>query len=88
MIIKTPALILQALIVSLKSINVENKMLIQLPGDVILIGYKQTRPFHYEQVFRSVSADFIGTENEFLENGKAYSYIQTGKYTRALIQGK
>ena len=63
-------------------------MLIQLPDDVILIGYKQTRPFHNEQVFHSVSADFIGTENEFLENGKAYSYIQTGSHTRVVIQGK
>lgn len=56
--------------------------LIQLPNDAVSVGYKQVRPFHHEQVFRSDSAGFTGTEREFLEAGRAYAYIQLGRYTR------
>ena len=60
-------------------------MPIQLPNDAVSMGYKQVQPFQFEQVFRSVSADFIGTEREFLENGHAYKYVQIDKYTRVEI---
>lgn len=57
-------------------------MLIQLPNDVVSVGYKQTRPYHFEQVFRSQSKDFTGTELEFVKAGHAYQYIQLDKHTR------
>ena len=59
--------------------------LIQLPDDAISVGYKQARPFHFEQVFFSASLGFTGTEREFLEAGKAYAYIQLDKFTRVEI---
>ena len=43
--------------------------LIQLPNDVKSVGYKQTRPFQWEQIFRSESKQFEGTEKEFLAAG-------------------
>jgi hypothetical protein len=60
--------------------------LIQLPNDVQSAGYKETRPFHHEQVFFSPSAGFTGTEREFLQAGHAYAYIQADKHTRVTIQ--
>lgn len=57
-------------------------MLIQLPNDVISTGWKETRPFHHEQVFKSESCEFKGTEKEFLKAGHAYQYVQTDKHTR------
>lgn len=59
-----------------------NLALIQLPDDAVSVGYKQTRPFHHEQVFHSKRADFTGTERDFLKAGKAYSYIQVDAHTR------
>lgn len=60
--------------------------LIQLPNDVVSAGYKQVRPFHHEQVFRSDSAGFTGTEREFFEAGLAYAYIQLDRYTRLTLE--
>ncbi len=60
--------------------------LIQLPNDVQAAGYKQTRPFHHEQVFYSPSTGFIGTEREFLQAGYAYAYTQLDAHTRVTIQ--
>ena len=61
-------------------------MLIQLPDDVVEIGYREVKPFHFEQVFRSNSANFEGTEKEFLANGHGYAYIQVDAYTRAVFK--
>ena len=49
---------------------------IQLPDDVISKGYKQTGRFEFQQVFYSPSLNFLGTEQEFINNGYAYKYIQ------------
>ena len=62
--------------------------LIQLPNDAQANGYKETRPFQWEQVFTSQSAGFTGTEREFLAAGHAYAYIQTGPFTRLAITQK
>lgn len=56
--------------------------LIQLPNDVQAKGYREVRPFHYEQVFSSQSSGFVGTANEFLRAGFAYAYVQLDKFTR------
>ena len=56
--------------------------LIQLPNDVISTGYKQVKPYHFEQVFYSPSLNFEGTEKEFLDNGYGYKYIQNDNYIR------
>lgn len=57
--------------------------MIQLPNDAQSSGYKQTRPYHFEQVFHSPSLNFKGTEREFLAAGHAYSYVQLDAHTRA-----
>ena len=57
-------------------------MNVQLPNDAKSTGYKQTRPFQYEQVFHSASAGFEGTEREFVEAGHAYAYVQLDAFTR------
>lgn len=62
-----------------------NNSLIQLPDDVQLIGYKETRPYHHEAVFYSPLADFRGTEKDFLQSGHAYRYFQADKYTRIAL---
>jgi len=59
--------------------------LIQLPDDIVSDGYKQTKPYHYEQVFVSASKGFKGTELEFLKAGFAYEYTQTGPFTRVAL---
>lgn len=56
--------------------------LIALPNDAESIGYQETSPFQWEQVFSSQSASFTGTEKEFLKAGHAYAYIQIDKFTR------
>jgi hypothetical protein len=55
---------------------------VQLPNDVVSVGYRQTSAFKYEQVFNSPSLQFTGTEFEFLKAGHAYKYVQTSDYTR------
>ena len=57
---------------------------IQLPDDVVNKGYKQTRPFHYEQVFYSKKHDFTGTEKEFIQHGLAYEYHDFGNFKRLM----
>lgn len=57
-------------------------MTIQLPNDAVSVGYKETRPFHHEQVFSSASAQFIGTEREFVKAGHAYQFTQVDQFTR------
>lgn len=61
-------------------------MLIQLPNDAKSIGYRQTKPFYYEQVFSSAMANFSGTEWEFVENGHGYAYQELGDYARVIIE--
>jgi hypothetical protein len=56
--------------------------IIQLPDDVVSLGYIQTKPFHFEQVFYSPSHDFKGTEHDFLKHKLAYEYVQTSPFTR------
>ncbi len=60
--------------------------LTQLPNDAVSVGYKTIGRFQYEQVFRSESANFEGTEYEFLEAGHAYAYVQIDKYTRVVVE--
>lgn len=60
-------------------------MLIQLPNDVQAVGYREVRPYHYEQVFKSSSCDFTGTEKEFLKAGHGYAYVQLDKFTRRVM---
>lgn len=61
-------------------------MLVQLPDDAVSVGYIKTSEFEFEQVFSSESADFTGTEREFIQNGHAYGYIQIDEYTRHVLK--
>jgi hypothetical protein len=54
--------------------------IIALPDDARLIGYRETRPFHWEMVYQL--GDFSGTEQDFLQAGKAYAYRQIDQFTR------
>lgn len=56
----------------------------QLPNDAVAVGYKETKPYHHEQVFQSESAGFTGTEREFVEAGHGYEYVQTTPHIRHL----
>lgn len=56
--------------------------IIQLPDDVTSIGYRQTGRFEWSQVFRSSALAFEGTEQEFLDAGHAYRYVQMTPFTR------
>ena len=51
-------------------------MEIQMPDDVKSVGYRQTRPFCWEQVFHSDKHNFEGTELDFVGAGYAYKYIE------------
>lgn len=62
-------------------------MLIQLPNDAKAEGYKEVKPYHFEQVFSSKSANFTGTESEFVLAGKAYAYANKDKFTRSVLAG-
>lgn len=57
---------------------------IQLPDDVVSKGYKQTRPFHYEQVVYSEKHNFTGTEREFIKANLAYEYRDFGNHARLI----
>lgn len=61
-------------------------MTIQLPNDAVAAGYKEVSPFHFEQVFRSASAGFTGTEAEFAKAGHGYAYVQVDKFTRREVK--
>lgn len=50
---------------------------IQLPDDVTAQGYRETRPFHHEQVFYSKQHGFMGTEREFVKAGLGYEYYES-----------
>ncbi len=56
--------------------------LISIPNDSKSIGYKQTRPFCFEQIFFSESCNFTGTEKEFLKAGHGYAYQKIDAHTR------
>lgn len=58
----------------------------QLPNDVVNQGYKQTRPYHFEQVFFSSSLNFTGTEREFVQAGYGYKYAQIDPFTRFVVE--
>lgn len=60
-------------------------MYIQLPNDAESLGYKETRPFHHEQVFRSETAGFAGTEREFVVAGHGYAYVQGDGHARRVV---
>jgi len=60
--------------------------LVQLPDDAQAAGYKQTRPYQWEQVFYSESLEFEGTELEFLTAGFAYEYTHSSPFTRITYQ--
>jgi len=59
--------------------------MIQLPNDALAVGYKETRPFQWEQVFSSQSTNFVGTELEFVQSGHGYEYIQLDKHSRRVV---
>lgn len=61
--------------------------MIQLPDDVVGQGYRETRPFHHEQVFHSPSRNFTGTAEEFVTAGHAYAYIEIDKFRRRITRG-
>lgn len=55
--------------------------IVELPGDAKEEGYRETRPFHHEQVFSSVSLNFTGTEKEFYYAGLCGAYtVPWGKH--------
>ena len=58
----------------------------QIPDDAVSVGYKETRPFHAEQVFYSAKAEFTGTEKEFVAAGHGYAYWEIGRFTRRVIR--
>ena len=60
--------------------------MIQLPSDAVSVGYKETRPFNFEQVFQSQAAGFTGTEEEFVRAGYAYRYVQLDQVTRRIVE--
>ena len=60
--------------------------LIVLPNDAKAVGYRETRPFQFDQVFSSDSLGFTGTEQEFLQAGLAYAYRQGDAFTRYMVQ--
>ena len=55
---------------------------IQLPDDVVATGYRETRPFHHEQVFHSPGLEFTGTAADFVAAGHGYHYRQIDRHTR------
>ena len=58
--------------------------MIQLPGDVVSVSYRQSG-FQYEQIFKSEKHGFTGSELEFLNAGLAYRYTEIDKFTRRVI---
>lgn len=60
-------------------------MPIQIPNDAVSVGYKEVRPYCYEQVFQSSIAAFTGTEREFVAAGHGYEYVQVDAHTRRVI---
>ena len=57
----------------------------QIPDDAQNAGYKEVKPYHFEQVFYSASCNFTGTEREFAEKGFGYKYENIDKFTRSVI---
>jgi hypothetical protein len=60
--------------------------LIALPNDAKAVGYKETRPYQFDQVFSSESMGFTGTEKEFLNAGLAYAYFQGDQFSRYMVK--
>ena len=56
-----------------------------MPDDCVSVGYKEVRPFHLEQVFRSMSCGFVGTEKDFVKAGYAYKYIKLDNNSRIVV---
>lgn len=56
--------------------------MIQLPNDAISVGYRETAPFQWEQIFSSQAAGFTGTEREFVQRGYGYEYFEIGQFIR------
>ena len=59
--------------------------LIALPNDAKATGYREIRPFQFEQVFSSESAKFTGTEKEFLKAGLAYAFNPIDDFMRLVV---
>ena len=57
----------------------------QIPDDAVSVGYIETSPYQFEQVFHSSKNGFTGTEREFVEAGLGYEYREMGKHTRLVI---
>ena len=58
---------------------------IELPGDAKSVGYKKINRFEFAQVFHSEKNNFTGTEQEFVNAGLAYKYLQVDAYKRIVI---
>ncbi len=60
--------------------------MIQLPNDVVLVGYVEVKPFKYEQVYRSEKCNFTGTEEDFVKANFGYKFVQIDKHTRVVLK--
>lgn len=62
--------------------------MIQLPEDVVSVGYKRNKinSFIFEQVFYSKEHDFKGAEEEFVKAGIGYRYYKVGDYIRVEVK--
>ena len=58
---------------------------IELPSDAKSVGYKKINRFEFAQVFTSEKNNFTGTEQEFVNAGLAYKYLQVDAYKRIVI---
>lgn len=58
---------------------------VQLPDDVVSIGYKKVSSFQFAQVFYSDSLNFTGTEQEFIDAGHAYKFVKIDENRRFTV---
>lgn len=59
---------------------------VQLPDDIVSMGYKMVSQFRYEQVWYSKEHDFTGTDQDFIDKGYAYRYQDLGDFKRIEIK--
>lgn len=60
----------------------------QLPNDVQLVIYRKCKhnQFEYESIWFGGSANFSGSEHDFVIAGHGYHYVDIDKYTRRVIK--
>lgn len=59
---------------------------VQLPDDVVSMGYRKIGRFRHEQVWYSKEHDFTGTDQDFIDKGYAYRYQDLGDYKRIVVK--